>query len=243
VKLSKQDLQALRATASDAARVAGDYIAQARPEQIDWKPGITSRASQIVTEVDRRAEELIVSRLSPAMASFDIGLLTEEREDDSSRHDKDHFWCIDPLDGTLPFVNGESGYAVSIALVSKSGEPLVGAIYIPARGRLYGAARGLGVIADDTPWTRPQPSSDDLLVCVDGSFEGREQLIAGLDGRGYGRARVRTFGGAVVLLPQASQARGRWRQYLGLCRQRQFVHRSRRNRHRHPRPAARPQSR
>lgn len=26
-----------------------------------------------------------------------------------SRHSKDYFWCIDPLDGTLPFINARQG--------------------------------------------------------------------------------------------------------------------------------------
>ena len=52
---------------------------------------------------------------------YDFGILTEETPDNGSRLVKDYFWCVDPLDGTLPFTEGTPGYSVSIALVSKSG--------------------------------------------------------------------------------------------------------------------------
>jgi 3'-phosphoadenosine 5'-phosphosulfate (PAPS) 3'-phosphatase len=44
---------------------------------------------------------------------------------------KDYFWCIDPLDGTLPFIEGLTGYAVSVALVARNGKPLLSAIFLP----------------------------------------------------------------------------------------------------------------
>ena len=52
---------------------------------------------------------------------YDLALLTEELEDDGSRHVKDYFWCIDPIDGTLPFTQKKPGYGVSIALVARDG--------------------------------------------------------------------------------------------------------------------------
>ena len=55
--------------------------------------------------------------------TYDLALLTEESEDDRSCFEKDYFWCIDPLDGTLPFTRNEAGYSVSIGLVAEMVRP------------------------------------------------------------------------------------------------------------------------
>ena len=103
MKLTADDIDELARSAIAAARRAGRYIATVRPSKTFEKPGMSSRASALVTDVDRRAEAMILEELDESFARFDLGLLTEERPDNRSRFDKDHFWCIDPLDGTLAF--------------------------------------------------------------------------------------------------------------------------------------------
>ena len=88
---------------------------------VEKKQGGTSYASQVVTEVDRACETAILSHLLPTCQEFDLALLSEETEDDGSRFEEDFFWCIDPMDGTLPFINKQPGFSVSIALVAKMG--------------------------------------------------------------------------------------------------------------------------
>jgi fructose-1,6-bisphosphatase/inositol monophosphatase family enzyme len=65
------------------------------------------------------AQAAVLEVLAPTFKAYDLGLLTEELADDGSRFEKDYFWSIDPLDGTLPFTQGKPGYAVSIALVRR----------------------------------------------------------------------------------------------------------------------------
>ena len=72
------------------------------------KPSGSSRASQIVTEVDLMSQEMILKHIHPTCEEYDLGLLIEESNDDLSRFEKDYFWCIDPLDGTLPFVEQQA---------------------------------------------------------------------------------------------------------------------------------------
>ncbi|MBT7411403.1 MAG: inositol monophosphatase, partial [Methylococcales bacterium] len=74
---------------------------------------------------------------------------------------KDYFWCIDPLDGTLPFIESTAGYAVSIALVSRIGIPHIGVIYDPVKETLYNATKEGGVFRNGQPWQ--------LSPCVDNS--------------------------------------------------------------------------
>lgn len=155
--LSDQQLHILRTYAEEAAVAAGYLIRERQrgPCNLEWnlefKPGGSSLASQVVTEVDREAEALILSQLSSCSREFNLAVLSEEQEDDGSRFEKDYFWCIDPLDGTLPFTEGRAGYAVSIALVSTSGKPLLGVVYDPMQEQLFSAQSGLGA------WCNAQP--------------------------------------------------------------------------------------
>ncbi len=152
MKLAPSDLDELARRAAEAAVEAGAMIAGSRPQQVDRKAGGASLASQVVTEIDRRSEDIVLGVLAPTRERFELGLLTEEREDDGGRLRSDHFWCIDPLDGTLPFVEGTPGYSVSIALVRKDGTPLIGVVLDPVTMTLIQAVRGGGVRRNGEPW-------------------------------------------------------------------------------------------
>ncbi len=160
-------MRELERIAVAAAREAGEMIARSRPHDIQHKPGDRSAASQVVTEVDRRSEEIILDHLRPTLEPDRLGLLTEEQDDDGSRLSADHFWCIDPLDGTLPFVEGKAGYSVSIALVRRDGMPVIGVVHDPVRGTTWQASAGSGVRRDGVAWHRPAPADGPLAVFVD----------------------------------------------------------------------------
>ena len=138
-ELMRECLNAATAAAYRAgARVMSHY---GRSVDVGSK-GREHLAGDVVTVADHEAQEAIldvVAGLSP-----DIGILAEEEGQDAgrSRFEKECFWCIDPLDGTLPFLERSNGFAVSIALVSRSGEPLMGVVYAPAFGDLYHAVAG-----------------------------------------------------------------------------------------------------
>ncbi len=136
----------------EAAKIAGTYIAKTRPLEIRQDKAGDSLASHVLTEVDEHAQELILQTLEPTFAAFDLALLAEESEDDGSRQENDYFWCIDPIDGTLPFIEAVPGYAVSIALVSKAGEPVLGVVYDPVEHTLYHAIQGLGAYRNQHRW-------------------------------------------------------------------------------------------
>lgn len=148
--LSLDDLAALRTGAETAARAAATMIAQSRPAEIEHKAA-NSLASQVVTEIDRAAQAIILEALVPLTESFDLGILTEESPDDGSRFRKAYFWCIDPIDGTLPFIEDRPGYAVSIALVAGDGTPVIGVVFDPVTATLYSAAANLGTRINDRP--------------------------------------------------------------------------------------------
>ena len=117
------DLGRLTEYAVDAALAAGKVIQGYCGGEVEVFPkkGGDTLASQVVTEVDRKAQDAILEVLRPSIDQYNLALLTEESEDDGSRFQQEYFWCIDPLDGTLAFSEGENGYAVSIGLVARDG--------------------------------------------------------------------------------------------------------------------------
>ena len=200
------DLQSLAETAVAAARSAGQIISQSSNQEIEveHKDGGHSYASQVVTEVDRKAQDAILEILNSASDEYDFALLTEESEDDHSRFQKEYFWCIDPLDGTLPFTKKEPGYSVSIALVAKCGKPQIGVVYDPVHDVLWEAAIGRGVKKNDQPWMM-NSNSDVLTFTYDRSFEKhpeRQRVLDELNSYaqaiGLTKVYATQYGGAVI---------------------------------------------
>jgi fructose-1,6-bisphosphatase/inositol monophosphatase family enzyme len=158
----------LSQTATKAALAAGQAIQKAMGKEVpvQQKQAGESYASQVVTEVDNAAEAVILSHLLPTCEAFGLALLSEETEDDGSRFEKDFFWCVDPMDGTLPFIRKQPGFSVSIALVGKDGTPHIGVVVDPSTNTLYHAIRGEGAWKNSTPWAI-QNTNDHLTYVTD----------------------------------------------------------------------------
>lgn len=174
MKLTPNDLQLLSQHAISAAKNAGQIISKYSNSfvAVNTKTGGTSLASQVVTEVDILCQNIILQHLEPTCNTYDLALLTEESPDTFDRLLKDFFWCIDPLDGTLPFIESTSGYAVSIALVSRQGIPCLGVIYDPLKQTLYHAIKGYGAFRNYQPWELSSASTKQPLTFItDRSFK------------------------------------------------------------------------
>src|SRR5262249_23200550 len=75
-------------------------------------------------------------------------------------------WIVDPLDGTRTFVRGVPLYGTLVGLEVR-GEPVVGAIYLPALEELVAAARGQGCTWNGRPCHVSDSSRlEDALVVV-----------------------------------------------------------------------------
>ncbi len=194
MKLTADHLTALCAVAINAATQAGKFISETRPLNVQHKAGGENLASSVVTEVDEQSQELILQILDPSFAQYDLALLTEEREDDRGRLEKDFFWCIDPIDGTLPFIEGVPGYAVSIALVSRAGIPHIGVVYDPVEHTLYHAVLGQGAFRNRAPW-KIAPEGDRVSIFTDRSVAELPYCADIADALG---ATIRSQGGAVM---------------------------------------------
>ncbi len=154
MRLTTQDMDELQHCAIAAAREAGAFIqaAKAKGFEVQTKSGGDNIASQVVTEVDLHADAVIRAALQQSCATYDLALLTEESADDGARLEKDAFWSVDPLDGTMAFIDSRPGYSVSIGLVARDGTPLIGVVYNPVTDILYSAVRGQGARCDGSAW-------------------------------------------------------------------------------------------
>ena len=170
-------LQQLCNTAIRAAREAGQFIQSVDRSTLQrrFKDAGSSAASQLVTEVDVRSEAIICQCLQATCEQWDIAFVGEESlhsETDAiaQRLIKPYHWCVDPLDGTLPFMEGKPGYAVSIALVGQSGVPLIGVVYDPVDAKLIHAIKGQGAYRDMALMRAATSGSASLTVFADASF-------------------------------------------------------------------------
>ncbi len=173
MKLSGSDIAKLLELAREAAGQAARHIAReaGKHREVMKKQGGVNLAAQVVTEVDFEAERLILEVLKDSMEKYELGLLTEEHQDDGSRHEKDYFWCIDPLDGTLPFVENVAGYSVSIALVNSAGNPELGVVFDPVELGIHYGMRGGGAFRNrDTLSVDTRHRDRQLTLITDRSF-------------------------------------------------------------------------
>jgi len=175
---SLEQLQTLCKIAIQAAQEAGQWIEEfdRRSLQRKFKDTGSSEASQLVTAVDIGSEEIIRQHLRKISEPLNIAFVGEESSLNTSanahqRLQKPYFWCVDPLDGTLPFAEGRSGYAVSIALVEQSGRPIIGVVYDPVRQVVLHAIEGQGSYRNLTPFSQSTHSSQSLVVYADASFK------------------------------------------------------------------------
>jgi myo-inositol-1(or 4)-monophosphatase len=122
--------------AHEAARRAGALLREHadRPRSIEFKGQI-----DMVTEMDRRSEELIVELLRSSFP--DHAVLAEEGARVGS--EADPLWIVDPLDGTTNYAHGYPNFAVSIGL-ELDDEIIVGVVYDPLRDELFSAVTGEG---------------------------------------------------------------------------------------------------
>ena len=125
-----------RKIAINAALKAGNYIRKniGRAKDVRYKGEIN-----IVTDIDKKAENIIVNAIRKAYPSHNF--LAEEGT--YTKKDSRFTWVIDPLDGTTNFLHGFPVFCVSIAL-EYDGKPLVGVVYDPTRDELFYAEKGRG---------------------------------------------------------------------------------------------------
>ena len=113
-----------------------------RTELKNWIKG----ASSPVSEADIAVNDLLEKRLREATPEY--GWLSEESVDDEKRLGKRFAWIVDPIDGTRAYLAGRDDWCISAALVEDA-SPVLAAVFAPASGEFFFAARGQGASLND----------------------------------------------------------------------------------------------
>ena len=186
----------LEALAVEVAMEAGRLIVDERPPNLGVSK-TKSTATDVVTVMDQRAQDLLRRRLQEARPRD--GFLGEEEGGTDGR--SEITWVVDPIDGTVNYLYNIPSYAVSVAAVvgdpttPGAWRPVAGAVVNPVTGELFRARTGGGARLDGGRSPRP-------LVLAEPPALGHA-----LVGTGFGYDTVRRQWQATVLLDVLPQVR------------------------------------
>ncbi|MDA9623977.1 inositol monophosphatase [Pelagibacteraceae bacterium] len=165
-----------------------------------------------VSAADKRSEKIIIEELLKVNPNY--GILSEE-SGEINKENKDNRWIIDPIDGTLNFLNGIPQFAISVGYEEK-GEMVCGVIFDPIKDEMFFAEKGSGAFLNNS---RIRVSSkrklkDSLLVTGGPKFNSSKKKIIFEEYENISNlveAPIRKFGSAALDL--ANVACGRFDGY------------------------------
>ena len=120
-----------------------------------------SSRRDVVTEYDRKVQELLTARLSAALPHARFFSEEQERRDDINAP---ALFVIDPIDGTMNFVRGLHHSCISVAY-AEYGEVKAAAICNPYVDELFTATRGGGAFLNGKPIRVDDAPLGETLVC------------------------------------------------------------------------------
>jgi myo-inositol-1(or 4)-monophosphatase len=201
-------LQAALPIARDAGNMLADNLGGHRSVELKG-------AINLVTEMDRRSEELIVERLSRAFPDFTI-----VAEEGSERTRKDSpIWYVDPLDGTTNYAHGLPVFCVALGLVSQ-GTLICGIVYHPMGDEMFTAVRhGRAFLGDQRLQVSDTRELTNAVLATGFPYDIRTSDLDNLDhfGRFAKQARaIRRMGAAALDLAWTAAGRfdGFWEMKL-----------------------------
>ena len=190
------ELVELERLAVELALEAGGLIVDERPDDLGVSK-TKSSATDVVTVMDQRAQDLLRSRLHAARPQD--GFLGEEEGGATSQ--SPITWVVDPIDGTVNYLYGIPSYAVSVAAVvgdpprPGAWRPVAGAVVNPVTGEVFRARAGGGA------WLRTGDGEYRLAV------GDQTDLSQALAGTGFGYSTGRRLWQARVLVEVIAQVR------------------------------------
>lgn len=149
--------------------------------------------TDLVTEIDRRAEALLIERILARYPQHSI-FAEESGSLDGTSSDT---WYIDPVDGTINYAHGVPYFCVSLAY-AHAGQVVLGVIIDPMRGECFSAQRGAGAWLNGS--RRLHVSATDQLIAgvVGTGFPGNIAAAAPGSVEDYARFAHRTSGVRVL---------------------------------------------
>jgi len=137
---------------------------------VDGEVGFRRKADRtLVSDVDLAVESMLRGAIERRFPGD--GILGEE--EGAVRGEASRRWLLDPIDGTRSLRHGIPLYGILLGL-EVDGEAVLGVLALPALGRLYGAARGVGAFRDGVALRQAPPLPEGPLEEVISLGERRQ---------------------------------------------------------------------
>ena len=161
-----------------------------------------------VSSADKRTEKILIEELQKAHSEY--GIITEE-SGIINKSNSQNRWIIDPIDGTLNFLNGIPYFAISVGY-EENGEIKCGVIFNPATNEMYYAEKGSGSYLNNSRIrvSNKKKIQDSLLVTggPKQSSKNKDKIFSEYINISKKATHVRKFGSAA--LDMACVASGRF---------------------------------
>jgi myo-inositol-1(or 4)-monophosphatase len=169
-----------------------------------------------VSSADKRTEKTIIEELQKAHPEY--GIITEETGIINKSNVKNR-WIIDPIDGTMNFLNGIPQFAISIAY-EEDNEIICGVIFNPITNEMFCAEKGNGAYLNNTRIrvSNKKKLKDALLVTggPNGASKIKNKIYSEYINVSNNVSNVRKFGSAALDMAYVACGRfdGYWQREL-----------------------------
>jgi myo-inositol-1(or 4)-monophosphatase len=174
----------------------------------------------VVTAADTASEAWITRRLTEAFPDHRVlGEEAARQRKPAPEELRGPVWIVDPLDGTVNFVQGIPMFCVSIGLV-EDGMPVLGVIHAPALGQTFWGAPGSGAFEGDRPVSvSATPILDESLLATGFAYDRHltpDDNLANWFALGRRVRDLRRMGAAALDLAYVASGRidGFWETFL-----------------------------
>ena len=169
-----------------------------------------------VSSADKRTEKTIIEELQKAHPEY--GIITEETGIINKSNIKNR-WIIDPIDGTMNFLNGIPQFAISIAY-EENNEIICGVIFNPITNEMFCAEKGNGAYLNNSRIrvSNKKKLKDALLVTggPKGASKIKNKIYSEYINVSNNVSNVRKFGSAALDMAYVACGRfdGYWQREL-----------------------------
>ena len=169
-----------------------------------------------VSSADKRTEKTIIEELQKAHPEY--GIITEETGIINKSNIKNR-WIIDPIDGTMNFLNGIPQFAISIAY-EENNEIICGVIFNPITNEMFCAEKGNGAYLNNSRIrvSNKKKLKDALLVTggPNGASKIKNKIYSEYINVSNNVSNVRKFGSAALDMAYVACGRfdGYWQREL-----------------------------
>ena len=176
----------------------------------------TKSPGDFVSSADKRTEKIIIDELQKAHPEY--GIITEEAGIINKSNNQNR-WIIDPIDGTMNFLNGIPQFAISVGYEEQS-EIKCGVIFNPITNEMFFAEKGNGAFLNNT---RIRVSNkkriEDAIIVTGGPKKAskiKEKIFSEYIEISNKVANVRKFGSAALDLAYVASGRfdGYWQREI-----------------------------